>query len=261
MAGRRRRPQLVRRRFHPQHALAQREQGKRLQRVVIPVTKDFTQLPSSNFGTITGAGLRDEVEGQSWLLKRLVGNIFCQYVNADGNSDPSQFWRQALVTAGFFVSRNIDSIQGEPDLDYDEYDPMFLDNITNPWIWRRSWILSNPEGNVVRDDFPIANSNYVGDASGPHIDSKVKRRILREQRLFFALTAVGWDGERREVQSLGPSQGEIHAYLGLRIFGKMMRGKNCFGVLNIARGAGGLMTPCIFFPLIALDNAAVRGTI
>ena len=113
--------------------------------VVIPVTKDFTQLPSSNFGTITGAGLRDEVEGQSWLLKRLVGNIFCQYVNADGNSDPSQFWRQALVTAGFFVSRNIDSIQGEPDLDYDEYDPMFLDNITNPWIWRRSWILSNPE--------------------------------------------------------------------------------------------------------------------
>ena len=112
--------------------------------VVIPVTKDFTQLPSSNFGTITGAGLRDEVEGQSWLLKRLVGNIFCQYVNADGNSDPSQFWRQALVTAGFFVSRNIDSIQGRPDLDYDEYDPMFLDNITNPWIWRRSWILSNP---------------------------------------------------------------------------------------------------------------------
>ena len=53
--------------------------------VVIPVTKDFTQLPSSNFRTITGAGLRDEVEGQSWLLKRLVGNIFCQYVNADGN--------------------------------------------------------------------------------------------------------------------------------------------------------------------------------
>lgn len=194
--------------------------------VVIPVTKDFTQLPTSNFGQITGAGLRDEVEGQSWLLKRLVGNIFCQYVNGDGNSDPAQFWRQALVTAGFFVSRNIDSIQGEPDLDYDEYDPMFLDNITNPWIWRRSWILSNPEGNVVRDDFPIANSNYVGDASGPHIDSKVKRRILREQRLFFALTAVGWDGERREVQSLGPSQGEIHAYLDLRIFGKMMRGKN-----------------------------------
>ena len=110
-------------------------------------------------------------------------------------------------------------------------------------------------GNVVRDDFPIANSNYVGDASGPHIDSKVKRRILREQRLFFALTAVGWDGERREVQSLGPSQGEIHAYLDLRIFGKMMRGKNCFGVLNIARGAGGLMTPCIF-PLIALDNGS-----
>ena len=141
-------------------------------------------------------------KGQSWLLKRLVGNIFCQYVNADGNSDPSQFWRQALVTAGFFVSRNIDSIQGEPDLDYDEYDPMFLDNITNPWIWRRSWILSNPEGNVVRDDFPIANSNYVGDASGPHMGSKVKRRILREQRLFFALTAVGWDGERREVSPL-----------------------------------------------------------
>ena len=190
MAGRRRRPQLVRRRFHPQHALAQREQGKRLQRSRHPSHQGLHPTPSSNFGTITGAGLRDEVEGQSWLLKRLVGNIFCQYVNADGNSDPSQFWRQALVTAGFFVSRNIDSIQGEPDLDYDEYDPMFLDNITNPWIWRRSWILSNPEGNVVRDDFPIANSNYVGDASGPHIDSKVKRRILREQRLFFALTKI-----------------------------------------------------------------------
>ena len=146
----------------PQHALAQREQGKRLQRSRHPSHQGLHPTPSSNFGTITGAGLRDEVEGQSWLLKRLVGNIFCQYVNADGNSDPSQFWRQALVTAGFFVSRNIDSIQGEPDLDYDEYDPMFLDNITNPWIWRRSWILSNPEGNVVRDDFPIANSNYVG---------------------------------------------------------------------------------------------------
>ena len=156
--------------------------------VVIPVTKDFTQLPSSNFGTITGAGLRDEVEGQSWLLKRLVGNIFCQYVNADGNSDPSQFWRQALVTAGFFVSRNIDSIQGEPDLDYDEYDPMFLDNITNPWIWRRSWILSNPEGNVVRDDFPSPTPTTWGRKRPTHrLESQAKNlaraaTILRTHR-------------------------------------------------------------------------------
>ena len=156
--------------------------------VVIPVTKDFTQLPSSNFGTITGAGLRDEVEGQSWLLKRLVGNIFCQYVNADGNSNPSQFWRQALVTAGFFVSRNIDSIQGEPDLDYDEYDPMFLDNITNPWIWRRSWILSNPEGNVVRDDFPSPTPTTWGRKRPTHrLESQAKNlaraaTILRTHR-------------------------------------------------------------------------------
>ena len=69
----------------PQHAPLNENKANGSNGVVIPVTKDFTQLPSSNFGTITGAGLRDEVEGQSWLLKRLVGNIFCQYVNADGN--------------------------------------------------------------------------------------------------------------------------------------------------------------------------------
>ena len=193
--------------------------------VVIPVTKDFTQLPvefrDNHGGRAPRRSRRPKLASQTSRRQHLL-----PVRQRRRQLDPSQFWRQALVTAGFFVSRNIDSIQGEPDLDYDEYDPMFLDNITNPWIWRRSWILSNPEGNVVRDDFPIANSNYVGDASGPHIDSKVKRRILREQRLFFALTAVGWDGERREVQSLGPSQGEIHAYLDLRIFGKMMRGKN-----------------------------------
>ena len=151
------------------------------------VTKDFTQLPSSNFGTITGAGLRDEVEGQSWLQTSRRQHLL-PVRQRRRQLDPSQFWRQALVTAGFFVSRNIDSIQGEPDLDYDEYDPMFLDNITNPWIWRRSWILSNPEGNVVRDDFPSPTPTTWGRKRPTHrLESQAKNlaraaTILRTHR-------------------------------------------------------------------------------
>lgn len=195
--------------------------------LVIPVTKDFTQQPSTS-SSLTGPSLRDYVEGQEWMLKRIVGSIHVQFRGPDNTdmSDRAQYWQYAQVSAGFFVARAIEGQESDPDLDFAEWDPIALDNIQNPWIWRRTWLLSNFNGNVTRDDFPIANSNYVGDASGPYIDTKVKRKITREKRLWFALTAIGWDGNRLDVQSLGPAQGSVTGLLDIRIFGQMRRGKN-----------------------------------
>jgi len=207
----------------------------------IPVTKDQTLNPEEVAGT-ADVSLRDIVNGQDWLLQRLVGKIFLNvesnqagFIPSGGGAEPvTDIWPYVKVTAGFFVAR-ADEADNQVDLESYESDPQRLDNIQNPWIWRRTWILKEPQAVPlpaggpalpIPGEFPISNAGYGSVADGPHIDSKVKRRIRREQRLWFVVAASGWNGTQIQVLGEPGDQPEVRGYLDLRIFGSLRRSRN-----------------------------------
>lgn len=193
---------------------------------VIPVTKDIT-LTQEQSANDTGYTLRDAVEGQTFLLERLVGNLFLQVASDNTDINPNS-WPYVRVAAAFFIARAEEGIPDLPDLFSDEYDILNVNNIQNPWIWRNQWILRNPDGEgfgVSNVDFPQANALCTGFQS-PHFDTKVKRKIVREHRLWFAVSAIGWDGNSSLQSGSAELQPYVRAHLDLRILGRMQRGRN-----------------------------------
>lgn len=193
---------------------------------IFPVTKDYTIEPSNKYGT-TEHSLRDYVGGQDWLLQRLVGKLHIRVASGsnEAQNDQNYFWPFVRVAAGFFVARSDDESQG-PDLYDYEFDPFALDNIQNPWIWRRTWILRNPrfaanDYPVAGYDFPVSNMFVPGTFDGPHIDSKVKRRVRREERLWFTYAGIGWNGTQTQVIGESVKQPTVAGHLDLRIFGSL----------------------------------------
>lgn len=193
---------------------------------VTAITKDFTQEPSSAVSIAGDASLRDVVEGQSWMLTRLVGKLHLTCRSDAGDPlDPAVAWGQVLVTAGFFVAPADDTDQNFPAASALTYDPANVDNIQNPWIWRQSWILGSPlTTQIGLDNFPMTNEST--QPSGPFFDSKVKRRIQREHRLWFVLSTIGWDGLRSDVSGSTENQPYIDALLDVRVLGHMVRARN-----------------------------------
>jgi len=191
---------------------------------VFPVTKDFQQF-SDTSTQLNGPSLRDVVEGQTWRLNRLVGQLHVDCTE-DNAAVTNLIWPMVKVTAGFFVARSSDTDQSLPDLTFDEIDPSNVNNIANSWIWRRNWILSRPlASNVGFTAVPCSNAEMAW-GSGPGFDSKVKRNIRREHRLWFVIGAMGWDGNAiTHVDPGSTSQPYVRFNLDVRIHGIMKRGR------------------------------------
>jgi len=173
--------------------------------------------------------LRDITEGQDWVLKRMVGkaHIWAQA----GEYIPTADWPMVYVSLGFFVARAQDDNPGDPDLEQTEFDPLNVDNIRQPWIWRRTWLLGNPvwtrtaSAPIGGFDFPTSNLEYGSVADGPHIDSKVSRRIMREQRLWVAASVMGILPGQGSVSNADPDP-TINMLIDLRILGAMRKSKD-----------------------------------
>lgn len=196
--------------------------------VVAPLVADYTLLQGQLAGLETS--LRDQVEGQDWILKRIVGNINVGVSNnnADGEGTFTQ-WPNVLVAAGFFVARANDANQNVPDtFGVEQLDPLGVDNVANPWIWRRSWILSSLRavgGNLPFGELWAPSNIYYGDIrTGPHIDSKVSRRVIKEHRLWLAVRALGYFPGAATFP--GPTQPQVSVNADLRFLGAMRRGRN-----------------------------------
>lgn len=131
-----------------------------------------------------------DLESSSYRLRRIVGKLF---VLAGQDSDVNQYIG-GIVTAGFIVLRV--RAGGVPlDAPFD-YDVQALGNTMDPWIWRRSWYLSNNaniSGAAQPTSIPFGpeiNTNYGSVADGPHIDAKTARVVGPEERLFLVITAA-----------------------------------------------------------------------
>lgn len=137
-----------------------------------------------------------DYEGSGYSLRRIVGKLTLGTDQLLGVSQGVSYPDGILVGAGIIVLKVL-SDTGAP-LRFatpDDYSPLELDNLRDPWIWRRTWCLSNPFGfNPTKvygyNQFPTANTDFGSVSDGPHIDIKTRRTVKAEERLFICMTAT-----------------------------------------------------------------------
>jgi len=135
-----------------------------------------------------------DYQGSGYRLRRIVGKFNCGLDQPVGDGQTS-YPNAVLVGAGLIVLR-VDSATGAPlrAATPGDYSPLARDNVRDPWIWRRTWLLgadlASTPTTTAGGFFPETNSYYGSAADGPHIDQKTARRIGAEERLILAVSTV-----------------------------------------------------------------------
>lgn len=185
----------------------------------IPIVKDF-------FGQATGmltnvdSSLAD-IEQTGYRLRRIVGKLSfsVQQGAAQVAADPTLFH----ITAGFIIRRTQDDGTSFASLSTNGSDIRVssLDAQMDPWIWRRSWNLTDKGQLGAPTDinslsFPSSNDQYGGgNLDGPHVDAKTARVVGPEERLFLSVTVEGVNGSSQAAP------GAILLIGDLRVLGSM----------------------------------------
>jgi hypothetical protein len=147
-----------------------------------------------------------DIESSGYRLRRIVGKLYCFIAQTAPATE--DLWG---ITAGFMVRRVDGSTGGSIAVaasaatNFNLIDPANIDNSMDPWIWRRSWLLSNyftgtaatPLANNIFEDVMHSGggTNYGrgypgGNLEGPHVDQKTARIVGPEERLFLDVSAT-----------------------------------------------------------------------
>lgn len=220
----------------------------RIETVILPLTFD---VPFEGDSVTPDVYNLADILGSEYVLQRIVGKCYMSRLSTiasngrDGNP-------AILCAAGFFVARAGDthtaSGENQPIGSTTEaekrenYSPLETDTIREPWIWRRTWILGNSGAGVVNNpqlggtstnapadlaevgNYPSSTAHFGSVMDGPHIDSRVKRRISQDDRLWFAVSVTTWPLASPLV-FLGNTL-LLNGYLDYRIFGSLRKAKN-----------------------------------
>jgi len=148
-----------------------------------------TSLSQLAFGSLA------DYEQSAYRLRRIVGKIWVGI--AQGNAEGTT--TEVVVTAGIIVLRTheVGGVLVPLNATTEEYSTQMLQNWSDPWIWRRSWILGNIPAEVA-EGFPLfAETNATASSAldGPHIDAKTARVIGPEERLFLVVTGTSVNGD------------------------------------------------------------------
>jgi len=171
-----------------------------------PVTFDYSDSASQEEGT-DFRSLHELTSGNSWRLRRIVGKFHAAAV-MENNSEVEIPLVQ--VAAAFIVNRTDPDGNSFYNFSNDiNAGPLAQDGAEDPWIWRRSWmlspvprIISTTGGTGLMADinsingslgfqgcFPQTTADYGSVQDGPHIDQKTARVIGPQERLFFWMQA------------------------------------------------------------------------
>lgn len=180
-----------------------------------------------------------ELIGNEYFLDRIVGKLFVQRLPNVGDND-DDIGPAVYVKAGFFVARAGDPGSASADLPIgtttatlirDNYSPLDNDNVREPYIWLKSWILGAVPGyNYNPPDlaagftsYPSTNVRYGSVADGPTVDAKTKRRIHQEERLWFIISAMNYP-----LGTVAPdlTQQSILWMLDVRYHGALRKARN-----------------------------------
>lgn len=188
----------------------------------------IVDLPSDEFEG-TGALPMGAFTGNDYVLKRIVGKLFAARAQAAIATEVAA----VLLGCGFFVARqeDIDTVAGAQvpigggsaaGLT-DNYSPLRAENIHEPWIWRRTWILSNVLATnpiVGNNVFPRSTAEYNSVQDGPHIDAKSSRRVRDGERLWVAFAAKNWPLTQTDDTAV-----TIEGHLDYRVLGAPRRNR------------------------------------
>jgi len=171
--------------------------------VSIPLTIDMPADPAT-------ATLSD-VENSGYRLRRIVGKIFAMGDRFDDESGIEA----VSITAGFMVRRV--GTDGTPIATETQRSPAHAENWGDPWIWRRSWLLFNPELAIpFSERLPLNNFDYHSAVDGAHVDQKTARIVGPEERLFLDISALAlFRGGQAEISN------DTIIVTDLRILGSM----------------------------------------
>lgn len=213
--------------------------------IITPLTFD---TPQEGDNLSEPSSTLADVVGSEYILQRIVGKCFIErQATLTGGVDDLQ--EAVLVGAGFFVARANDTSVGGGSTTpigsatvaerRDNYSPLETDTVREPWIWRRTWILGTAGAQIpVQADvagggsipftvqqsnraYPVSTALYGSVLDGPHIDSKVKRRVSQDNRLFFAVSATPFP-----LDSLITTALVVSGYLDYRLFGSLRKARN-----------------------------------
>ncbi len=144
-----------------------------------------------------------EEESFGYFLRRVVGNIYVcpgRSLAQTATGTPAG----VIIGAGLMVRRIDPENPAQPVLGQADTDPLAIENIQDPWMWRRTWVLTPPLQDSATTGFPLSD-DLIGNAAGTpfnganttqtgmynncSVDVKSRRKVAREERLFLDVTA------------------------------------------------------------------------
>jgi len=209
----------------------------------LPVTFDQGQeniLQQSAAGNVVTLA---DLMASSWRLRRMVGNVFASYqLTGVGGDDiaPGQAHGCVFAMGAIVLAQDA---SGGPGNATDFPSPLNRDDYTDPWIWRRLWVLGTgqtplrsagtavtgfspipgivPDENRVFANFPNNNALYGSMREGTYIDQKTNRVIGPEERLFLIFAT-----HRLPLTEVSAVDSFVTGYFDFRYLGGLQRSSN-----------------------------------
>lgn len=157
------------------------------------VTRD---LPAETLAGLNPQSLSD-YEQSGYRLQRVVGK-FC--VGSARYEDQQTPQVACVAVAMGLIILKVSTTNGLALLaaaNPGNYSPLRTSNQRDPWIWRRTWFLSNDLGqdwnapdNSGWATFPLNNADFGSVMDGPHVDTTVRRRVGPEERLVMVVSSA-----------------------------------------------------------------------
>lgn len=181
--------------------------------------------------------------GQEYLMSRILGNVFLAKAALPTDIGGGTARNAVMVTAGFFVARADGTDASDPvggttiTEAIREYSPENRDNIREPWMWRRKWILGNamspyintfvtaPSDLSMSHNFPSSNVYYASMHNNSWVDIKTKRRVTGDERLWFVVTAHNWPWVNQNDGGAANTT-QVNGHVDLRMFGSLRKARN-----------------------------------
>lgn len=166
-----------------------------------------------------------DITQSGYRLRRVVGKIWGSIRQDPQNGAGAIVPKSCILTVGLIVLR-INEEDSQPLQNAAQYDAAAYGNLSDPWIWRRSWCLinqpamDNAAANSAARNFDGLTSTSKGGSAldGPHVDAKTARIIGPEERLFMVITTSALPDT--DVQEPEASEA-VTVLWDLRILGSM----------------------------------------
>lgn len=221
--------------------------------VELPLTFDFGTEELQTFASENVPNLTlSDLQGSSWRLRRAVGKIHAAFFPGRVEDNTLIGLNTAVPACKLGIGLMVRKVQGQASNTSGNVGVLDRDDATDPWIWRRTWLLGQdatvcknaffpgiltsldpvilaPIGGVVTKEqyafsmFPQTNARYGSVMDGPHVDAKTNRIIGPDERLFlhFATKALPI-----QPQPTYQDNSSVIGTFDLRLLGHIMRTTN-----------------------------------